>query len=1251
MEEKQERIKVQIIEDEMKSAYLDYSMSVIVGRALPDVKDGLKPVHRRILFAMNELGVRHNTPYKKSARIVGDVLGKYHPHGDTAVYDALVRMAQPFSLRYLLVQGQGNFGCFTADTKVKLTNGRDLSFKELIKEFKQGKKNYTYTINSEGLIEIAEIKKPRLTKRKQKIMKVILDNGEEIKCTLNHRFMLRNGVYKEAQYLKKGESLMPVYTRLSNEADKIKSELIGYQMICQPKTNEWVCSHLLADEFNLKTGVYKKKEGKVRHHVDFNKLNNNPDNIQRMQWGEHWKIHAKHASKLHENPKYRKKIAEGRRKFWDNPKNREKNAQRLSERNKRNWQKPEYREHMREVLRRVNIEYVKKHPEVKEVYSKRATNMLKKLWQDPEYRKLMNKKIIKANKSRITNNTGKVKFLKVCKKTLDDHETINPWLYEYVKEKHFSKHHTSWETGYYKYYEGKIEELLADACENHKVAGIEFLNSKADVFDLTINGTHNFALAAGVFVHNSVDGDNAASMRYTEARLTKLAEELLQDLDKETVEMVENFDGSLKEPLVLPAKAPNLLINGSSGIAVGMATNIPPHNLKEVCEGIIHLIENPEASYEELMQFIKGPDFPTGGIIKGHRGILQAYGTGRGRIIVEGKIEVEEGKGKKALIIKEIPYMVNKSMLIEEIASNARDKRIEDISDLRDESDRKGMRIYIGLKKDANVEVTKNQILKHTRLKETFGVITLALVDGQPKLLPLKEVLQEFIKHRQTIVRKRIEYDLKKAEARAHILEGLLKALQYIDAVIKLIKAAKTVQDAKKGLISKYSLSELQSQAILDMRLQKLAALEQQKIRDEHTSLQKLIKELKEILADEQKILNIIKKELQELIEKYGDERRTEIEEQEGEDLQIEDLISEEDNIITLTHAGYVKRQSLEAYKQQRRGGKGIIGTETKEGDFVEHLFVASTHAYLLVFTDKGKVYWLKVYRIPEGSRYSRGKAIVNLLQMSKDEKISAVIPIRHFSGEHNLVMVTKNGIIKKTNLKAYSRPRMGGIIAINLDEKDEMREVKKTDGEQEIIIATKKGMACRFHESKARAIGRTSRGVRGITLKKGDEVIDMIIASEAPNILTITENGYGKRTKVEDYRLTNRGGKGVINIISNERNGDVAVVKAVNDEGDIMVTTKKGIIIRTPIKGISIIGRNTQGMRIMKPKAGDKVVSAAKILEEEKELEVAEKEAEEEKKEIPKEVKEMPEKKKEKIEKEYNKAFELIRRLTRGNL
>ena len=707
---------------------------------------------------------------------------------------------------------------------------------------------------------------------------------------------------------------------------------------------------------------------------------------------------------------------------------------------------------------------------------------------------------------------------------------------------------------------------------------------------LLIQGQGNFG---------SIDGDPAAAMRYTECRLTKLAEEMLEDIEKRTVRFIPNFDNSTTEPVVLPSKLPNLLVNGSSGIAVGMATNIPPHNVGEILDAITRQIDNPGITKEEIFQIVHGPDFPTGGIICGINGIKEAYSTGRGKLLLRAKTEIEKDKSRNAIVVTEIPFMVNKSELLEEMADLVRDKKIVGISDLRDESDRHGIRVIIELKRDADANIVLNQLYQHTRMQTTFGIIMLALVNNEPKVLNLKQLIHYYIEHRKEVVRKRTLFDLNKAQIRAHLLEGLLVALANINNVIKLIKESASVELARQSLMSGYNLTLEQSNAILDMRLQRLTSLEQEKIRQEHKDMIKLIEELESILSSPQKILDIIKKELSELKEKYHDARRTHIIEAENEEMETEDLIKEEERAITITNSGYIKRLPLQAYKLQHRGGKGVIAAATKDEDIVKDIFVASTHSYMLFFTNKGKVYWLKVYNIPEASKQARGKAIINLLQLSNDESVTAFVPVRNFDNTHYLIMATKKGTIKKTELMAYSNPRKTGIVAITLDQDDKLINVELTDGNQQIILATKNGNAARFEEKDVRATGRSAQGVRGIKLKDKDEVIGMVVASDEKTLLTVTENGYGKRTQISEYRLINRGGSGVINIQCSERNGNVVTICDVTDNDDIIFVSKNGIVIRCPSTDISVIGRNTQGVRIMKLEDKDKVVSAVKVARE----------------------------------------------------
>jgi len=726
------------------------------------------------------------------------------------------------------------------------------------------------------------------------------------------------------------------------------------------------------------------------------------------------------------------------------------------------------------------------------------------------------------------------------------------------------------------------------------------------IYDSLVRLAQNFSmryiLVDGQGNFGSIDGDNPAAMRYTEARMEKLAEEMLEDIDKRTVTFVPNFDNTNKEPEVLPAKIPNLLINGSSGIAVGMATNIPPHNLSEVVDGTIAHIDNPAITSDELMTYIKGPDFPTGGSICGKSGIISAYRHGRGKVIVRAIMNIEERKDGKSIIVSEIPYMVNKAEMIKQIADLVRDKKLQGISDIRDESDRDGIRIVIELKRDAQPDVLMNQLYSHTRLQVTFGIITVALVHNVPKILSLQELIRHYVEHRKDIVRKRTLFDLNKAQTRAHILEGLLVALKNIDNTIKLIKESKSVDEAKVKLMKAFQLTDEQSVAILDMRLQRLTSLEQEKIKQEHKELQQLIADLKDILHFPQRILDIIKAELFAIKKQFGDARKTILTDEEVVDVNMEDMIPESEIVITLTHSGYIKRLPLETYRQQNRGGKGLIATTTKEEDSVKDIFVANTHSYMLFFTNKGRVHWLKAFYVPEASRQARGSAIVNLIELQQNEQVTAYMPIRSFDKESYLIMVTKNGTVKKTPLEAYSNPRKGGIIAITLDEIDSLIGVALTNGKQEIILATYHGNAVRFKEEDVRPTGRSAQGVKGIKLGKEDQVIGMVVADDSKSLLTVTENGYGKRTKIDEYRLINRGGSGVINIICSERNGNVAAIACVDENDEIMIISKKGITIRTAVSQISTIGRNTQGVRIMNMN-NDLVVSVAKIVKEEQRL------------------------------------------------
>ncbi|SDZ90770.1 DNA gyrase subunit A [Selenomonas ruminantium] len=733
-----------------------------------------------------------------------------------------------------------------------------------------------------------------------------------------------------------------------------------------------------------------------------------------------------------------------------------------------------------------------------------------------------------------------------------------------------------------------------------EVLGKYHPHGDSSVYDAIVRMAQDFSmrymLADGHGNFGSVDGDPAAAMRYTEVRMSKISELMLQDIDKETVDFTPNYDESLKEPSVLPAKFPQLLVNGTSGIAVGMATNIPPHNMSEVIDGTLMLIDNPDTTIEELMTAIKGPDFPTAGLILGKEGIRQAYTTGRGIIKMRANAHIETmSNGKPRIVVTELPYQVNKARLIEKIAQLVRDKQIEGITDLRDESDRNGMHIVIDLRRDANANVILNQLFKHTQLQESFGVIMLALVDGKPQVLNLKQVLHYYIKHQEEVITRRTQYDLKKAEARAHILEGLTIALDHLDAVITTIRESRTAEIAKEALMSGFKLSDKQAQAILDLRLQRLTGLEREKIEEEYQETLKAIEEFKAILADNQKILAIIKEELTAVKAKYGDERRTKLTIDTSE-IDVEDLIAEEDVVITLTHNNYIKRMPLDTYRRQNRGGKGIKGMGTKETDFVENLLITTTHHTILFFTTRGRVYSLKAYEIAESSRTAKGTAIINLLQLDQGEKITAVIQVKGFDPDRYLFMATRKGIVKKTSLSEFSNLRKNGLNAINLDDDDDLMGVKFTDGESYLMLGTKLGKAIAFSEDDVRAMGRMARGVKGISLAEGDEVVGMDILVRNAEVLTVTESGYGKRTSTEEYRAQTRGGKGLINMKVTEKTGCVVGIKVVRPEHELMLITTDGIVIRTNVSDISVISRNTQGVKLMTTAENDKVASMATL-------------------------------------------------------
>ncbi|MFN2481440.1 MAG: DNA gyrase subunit A [Pyrinomonadaceae bacterium] len=917
------------------------------------------------------------------------------------------------------------------------------------------------------------------------------------------------------------------------------------------------------------------------------------------------------------NAEYRAKYAENHfskmaHALWENPAARELHSAKIA----RQRQDAAFCEAQRAGVHRSNIERMKANPEMVASMSKKAAASLKQKWQTPAHREQVMRRRIARYGSQLAAQFGR--------------DSLTPELYERARN-------ANWiprlEVAL-KYFNNFEDLIQAAQTYNHRVVSFRRLDERADVYDITVDVHHNFLLAAGVFVHNSVDGDSAAAMRYTEARMSRLTSEILADIEKETVDFQPNYDESLSEPKVMPTRVPNLLLNGSGGIAVGMATNIPPHNLSEIVDATVTLLKKPNTKIEELLRIIPGPDFPTGGFIYGREGIRLAYTTGRGIIQMRAKAGIDRiGRGtqeRDAIIISEIPYQVNKSRLIERIAELVNEKKVEGISDLRDESDRRGMRIVVELKRDAVPQVVLNKLYKLTPMQSSFGVINLAIVNGQPRVLNIKEMLEAFVDFRREVVKRRTEYELRKARARAHILEGLNKAIDALDYIIPLIRNAGSVDEARAwmtgnfenmsqaktwkgipsdltvaGFVSKLQkvvrrleFSELQAQAILDLQLRRLSALERQKILDEYEGIIKLIAELEEILANEQSLRRVIIRELEDVRKDFGDARRTQIID-EGVELSIEDLIADEDVAITVTKAGYVKRTPISTYQRQGRGGKGRSGASTgKNEDYVEHLFIASTHSYLMLFTDDGQVFKLKVHQIPDALPSARGKAFVNLVNIPSSRKLAGVVPVKEFSEGRYVMLVTRKGTIKKTDLSEFQNIRTNGINAINIDEGDELLDVVLTDGKKRIFIATHNGLAIRFDESDVRPMGRATRGVRGVDLRKDDYVVSLCAVSpdDSERMLSVSECGFGKQTPISTYRLQSRGGKGVINMKTTEKTGKVVAVFPVDDDSEMMIITKQGKLIRIEAGEIRKTGRGAQGVRLIKTDGGDKVTSASLV-------------------------------------------------------
>jgi DNA gyrase/topoisomerase IV subunit A len=1317
------------------------------------VRDGLKPVQRRILYTMDELSLRHTQPYKKSARIVGECMGKYHPHGDAPVYETMVRMAQDFSMRYLLVDGQGNFGCFAGSTRVRLADGSSKSFEELVEDDTQGKTHITYTVGAAGEVQMAPIHAPRLTKKNAPVVKVTLDNGEEIVCTPDHRFMLRDGSYCEAKDLQPNTSLMPFYSR-PYAGDDVN--LRGYEQIYQPATNEWQFAHHLADAYNLASGVYTRSAGKVRHHRDFNKLNNDPRNVVRMQWADHRRLHIELLDHLWADDDFRQQMSAMLAGLWDRSDFREKTIAAIRERNRRLWRDPEYRARRgaavaelwndpafrAKIMQRASEACVLRHgtAEQRDPIIQGQREALRRMWQDPAYRAFQSAQMrdisnrlwadpqhrarisehsrrqwtdeyrarksaesraqweVPAYRDRMARSSAErwndptyrskfeghhaangrraaqSRFLSMAKRAIDRDGDLTAAGYDRERRATGINTIIGFEKGLARFYDGDFAAAKAAALAhqdrlNHRVVSVEPAGF-ADVYDLTVDDSHNFALAAGVFVHNSVDGDPPAAMRYTEARMAQIAEELLADIDKNTVDFVPNFDESLKQPSVLPAKVPNLLVNGSAGIAVGMATNIPPHNLTEVADAAIYLIDHYDAciskgvpfdlvwdramnltvddatvakAYEalprtfqaqiraeaakaskaktpavaelnhalleyvnatidivpdKLMEFVRGPDFPTGGIIHGLDGIKQAYTTGHGRIVIDSKVEIEEVRGGRFhLIVRELPFQVNKATLIERIAELVRERKIpgiDGISDLRDESDRDGMRIVIELKRDARPQQIINILNKHTAMRTTFSVNMLALVDGQPRVLTLKMALLHYLNYRKQVLTRRTQFELDKARAREHILQGLKIALDHLDAVIQTIRQAKDSPTARTELMAKFKLTEAQAEAILDMQLRRLAALERQKILQELKDVLAQIKKLEDLLANPLKILKLVREDLVELKTKYGDARRTQIQAKEAADLTLEDLIPDQEVVIIVTRRDYVKRLPSDTYRVRGRGGKGSLGTVSREDDGVQHLLVASTHDDILFFTNRGRVFQAKAHELPDQGRSARGMPLINFIKVAPDETVTAMVRVSDFARGGYFVFVTRKGEVKRVKLDEFAAVRSAGLIAMLLEGDDELVRARRSNGDQDVVLVSKNGQAMRFGEDEIRASSRASGGVRGMRLDKGDAVVAAEVVQPGAELLIVSERGFGKRTDLDEFPIHGRGGGGVKAMTVSAKAGKIATARIVRPIDEVMVISAEGQVLRTSVDGISNQGRAAQGVILMNLAASDRVAAVA---------------------------------------------------------
>ena len=1323
------------IEHEMRGAYLDYAMSVITSRALPDVRDGLKPVQRRILYTRYDAGLRPDRPYKKSAATVGDVLGKYHPHGDSAVYDAMVRMAQDFSMRYPLIDGQGNFGCFTGDTKIRLLDGTERTFAELA-ELPPTEVFHVYAADQNGRIVVADGRYSRITRRNAQLVELTFDDGSTVRCTPDHRFMLRDGSWKQAECLTIDDSLFAGYF----DKAPVNERTNDYLRVLQPATGQYEFVHCLADAYNASRGLANDLRGLyVRHHRNFNRFDNRPANIERMGWLEHLHLHAAQIGLLWESADFRTAQRDGARRYYaENPDAVEQRRQRMIHQN----QSAAFRTANGERTSKALREWHAQHPEA----ARESGDHLRKLWQDPDYRAKMSAALSGVEKRQLSvEEKARVAAIisekslamwqdeamrtRICqaiatamadpalrnrlsenssrlwqdpdyraKYAPDHHRRMAQrlWADPSVRAQHRAKILRQWEepefraahrqgrvreyaqrmarnpqamaemsqyaatalrqkwadtdyqqnvmrtkiAGYVarliselgpdavtpdvyesrrnanwiptvpkalRYFDSFDELLTVAATHNHRVVSIRRLEDRVDVYDITVDEHHNFMLANGCIVHNSIDGDPAAAYRYTEARPARLAMELLADIDQETVDFRPNFDDSRTEPTVLPSRIPNLVLNGATGIAVGMATNIPPHNLGEVCDALAYLIDHYDkvdaVTPEDLMRFIPGPDFPTGAAIIGTDGIKNAYATGRGRVVMRAKSHVEELKGgRQALIITAIPFQVNKSTLLERIAELVREKRIETISDLRDESDRDGMRVYIELKRGAHAGTTLNQLFKFSQLQQTFGVNMLALVKGEPHVLGLKRMLTLYIEHRREVLRRRSEYELARARHRQHVLEGLRIAIANLDAIIDLIRKSKDAETAKGGLMTRFELSDIQAQAILDLQLRRLAALERQKIEDEYTAITARIVFLEDLLANPPKILKVIKEDLAELKKDFGNPRRTTIVHGEVSDLTDDDLIAEEDVLITITTRGYIKRVPEDTYRAQHRGGRGITGAKPKKDDEVRDNFLANTRDRILFFTDRGRVFQMSAHQVPDSSRESAGTPLANLIQLDRHERVTVALAVPRWEFEHGsyLIMATRQGKIKRTILSEYDGVRPSGLIGILLEGGDELKWAKVTTGEDEIIMVTHSGMALRFKETDVRSMGRAAAGVMAIRLRKGDSVAAMELVKPGADLFVVSTKGIGKRTSLREYKVQSRFTQGIqtIDVSRLKEIGQIADARVVEDGNEIAVISNGGIVMRTTTDALNRMGRATRGVKVMNLDAGHEVVSIAYISE-----------------------------------------------------